>query len=178
MVYGTHKAQWHQGEVIVQTENEEKAKRLIHYATCLYENQDPELKALNPLAGKPSQLSIEWASGGRVFGIPAGENKIRMFHPTLYVQDESSFLPEAQQCYDAAAPVTQQIIAISSAGPGWFGDECQAPAATAQDQAEIMAEIENTVANKYPYPIDRKDFDQLSETQRAEWMRNGAPRKR
>jgi len=36
------------------------------------------------------------------------ERQIRLYHSTLYVQDESSFLPEAQQCYDAALPVARQ----------------------------------------------------------------------
>jgi len=51
-------------------------------------------------------------------------NKIRLYHPTRYIMDEAAFLPEAEQCYNAAHPVSQQIIGISSAGPGWFGDEC------------------------------------------------------
>jgi hypothetical protein len=67
---------------------------------------------------------MEWADGGRIFGIPKGEHKVRMWHPTIYVMDEAAFLPEAEQCYNAAHPVAKQIIAISSAGPGWFGDEC------------------------------------------------------
>jgi hypothetical protein len=42
---------------------------------------------------------------------------------------EAAFLPEAQQCYDTVQPVAKQIIAVSSAGPGWFGDQCgNAPA--------------------------------------------------
>jgi len=127
MVFAAHKAQWHKAEVIVQTENEEKAKRLVYYAECLYRNQDPELKALHPLAGPASQLSIQWADGGKIFGIPQGENKIRMFHPTLYIMDEAAFLPEAEQCFAASHPVTRQIIAISSAAPGWFADECSDP---------------------------------------------------
>ena len=36
--------------------------------------------------------------------------------------DEAAFLPEAQQCYDTVQPVAKQIIAVSSAEPGWFGD--------------------------------------------------------
>jgi hypothetical protein len=56
--------------------------------------------------------------------LPSGEDKVRLYHPTLYEMDEAAFLPEAQQCYDAAEPVAHQIIAISSAGPGWFGLQC------------------------------------------------------
>lgn len=124
MVWATHRAQWFKAEVIVQTDSEEKAKQLVGYAECLYRNQEPWLKSRHPLLGEASQLSLEWADGGRVFGIPKGEHKIRMFHPTIYVMDEAAFLPEAEQCYNAASPVAKQIIAISSAGPGWFGDQC------------------------------------------------------
>jgi hypothetical protein len=124
MAYATHRAQWLKAEVVVQTDSEDKAKQLVGYAECLYRNQEPFLKKLHPLASEASQLSIEWADGGRVFGIPKGEHKIRMYHPTIYIMDEAAFLPEAQQCYDAALPVAKQIIAVSSAGPGWFGDEC------------------------------------------------------
>lgn len=124
MIHATHRAQWFKAEVIVQTESEEKAKRLVSYADCLYRNQAPFLKALNPLTSEPSQLAMEWKDGGKLFGIPKGESKIRMYHPSLYVMDEAAFLPEAEQCFNAAQPVAKQIIAISSAGPGWFGDEC------------------------------------------------------
>jgi hypothetical protein len=124
MAYATHRAQWFKSEVVVQTDSEDKAKELVGYAECLYRNQEPWLKARHSLKQPASNLSIEWADGGRVFGIPKGEHKIRMFHPTIYVMDEAAFLPEAEQCYNAAHPVAKQIIAISSAGPGWFGDEC------------------------------------------------------
>jgi hypothetical protein len=40
------------------------------------------------------------------------------------VQDESSFLREAQQCYDAALPVARQIVTISTAASSWFGECC------------------------------------------------------
>lgn len=124
MAHATHRAQWHKAEVVVQTDSEDKAKQLVGYAECLYRNQEPWLRERHPLAGEASQLSIEWKSGGRVFGIPKGEHKIRMYHPTIYIMDEAAFLPEAEQCFNAAHPVANQIIAVSSAGPGWFGDEC------------------------------------------------------
>lgn len=124
MIWATHRAQWYKAECVVQTESEDKAKQLLSYAQCLYRNQEQFLQAVHPLATEPSALSIQWKNGGRVFGIPKGETKIRMYHPTLYIMDEAAFLPEAEQCYNAAHPVARQIIAISSAGPGWFGDQC------------------------------------------------------
>lgn len=124
MVYATHRAQWYKSEVIVQTESEDKAMELVGYAECLYRYQPDWLKSRHPLKRGPSTLEIEWKAGGRVLGIPKGVNKLRLYHPTIYIMDEAAFLPEAQACYDAAQPVAKQIIAISSAGPGWFGEEC------------------------------------------------------
>lgn len=124
MVYACNRAQWHKAEVIVQTDSEDKASELVGYAECLYRNQEDWLKGKHPLERESSSLEIRWASGGRIFGIPKGEHKIRLYHPTIYIMDEAAFLPEAQQCFDTAQPVAGQIIAISSAGPGWFGNEC------------------------------------------------------
>lgn len=123
MLWACHQAQWHKAEVIVQTDAEEKAKELVGYAECLYRNQAEWLKDRHKLSGS-GLTELRFAAGGRVFGIPKGEHKIRLYHPTIYIMDEASFLPEAQQCYDAAEPVAGQIIAISSAGPGWFGEQC------------------------------------------------------
>jgi len=124
MVFCTNKAQWAKSFCVVQTDSEEKAKDLIRYCRILYENQPSWMKSRHALKSDPSQTQVEWASGGRILAIPKGENKIRLFHPTIYVMDEAAFLPEAEACYNAAHPVAQQIIAISSAGPGWFGNEC------------------------------------------------------
>jgi hypothetical protein len=38
------------------------------------------------------------------------------------LMDEAAFQPEAGEAYDAAVPVCQKIIVVSSAGPGWFAD--------------------------------------------------------
>lgn len=124
MIWAVNRAQWHQAEVVVQTESEDKAKKLLKYAKILYENQDDWLQKRHPLQGEASALSITWQTHGQIFGIPSGETKIRVHHPTIYIMDEAAFLPGAEGLYNAAHPVAQQIIAISSAGPGWFGNEC------------------------------------------------------
>src|SRR5262249_36948065 len=121
--YSTHRAQWFGEETIVQTASETKAAELVDYATQLWDNQDECLKTRHRLKTK-STFEIAWAGAGRVFAIPSGEDKIRMFHPTRYVMDEAAFLPEGRECYDAAHPVAQWIIAISTANPGWFADIC------------------------------------------------------
>jgi len=123
VLYATHQAQWHQAQVIIQTEKEDKAFELIGYAECLHRNQADFLKKRHPLKSQTSG-HLQWESGGEIFGIPKGVHQIRMFHPTICIFDEAAFLPEFQQCYDTALPVAGQIIAISSAGPGFFGDQC------------------------------------------------------
>lgn len=118
-----HKAQWFKWFTVCQTESENKAAELVEYVRQLHDNQPDWLKARHKLK-TCSTFEIEWEDGGRVMSIPKGVNKIRLYHPTRYVMDEAAFLPEAEQCYNAAHPVAKQIIAISSAGPGWFGDQC------------------------------------------------------
>jgi hypothetical protein len=119
-----HRAQWFRWFTVVQTDSEAKAFELIDYVSQLHRNQPDWLKALHPIASE-SKGDISWVGGGRVLAIPAGVHKIRLYHPVRYVMDEAAFLPEAADCYDAAHPVAQQIIGISSAGPGWFADQCQ-----------------------------------------------------
>lgn len=123
MGWSAQRAQWWKEETIAQTEAEDKAAELVDYVRQLWDNQEEFLKRRHPLA-KQSTYEIEWQGGGRVIAIPKGENKIRLYHPSRYVMDEAAFLPEAEACYNAAHPVAKQIIAISSAGPGWFGDQC------------------------------------------------------
>lgn len=124
MGWATNRAQWHKWEVIVQTESENKAAELVEYAAQLHRHQSEWLKRRHPLEREPGAYEMVWRDGGRVMSIPKGANKIRMYHPTLYVMDEAAFLPEAEECYNVAAPVAQQIIAVSSAGPGWFANQC------------------------------------------------------
>jgi hypothetical protein len=127
MAYGTWRAQWHKWEVLVQTESLDKCKELIDYCGQLYRNQADWLKQKHPLAdgkAEANTFNISWRDGGRVVAIPHGSHKIRLYHPTAFVLDEAAFLPESQACFDTANPVAYQIVGVSSAAPGWFGDMC------------------------------------------------------
>ncbi len=112
-------------EVLFQSQKEDKAAELIDYAKTLYEQQHEQLKRRFPLA-KPlkeqSALKLEFANGSRIIGIPEGADQIRSYHPWGLLMDEAAFQPEAGEAYDAAVPVCQKIIVVSSAGPGWFAD--------------------------------------------------------
>lgn len=111
---------------VVQTQKEKKAIQLIEYAKCLYHRQPAWLRDAIPLA-KPlkqqSELELQFANGSYVVGIPGGADQIRSYHPWGYLNDESSFQPEAGDCYNEALSVVKgKIIFNSSAGPGWYAD--------------------------------------------------------
>ena len=112
--------------VLFQTQKEDKAKQLIRYAKCLYDQQDEYIKQAYPLT-EPSQqqpeLELSFKHGGNIVGIPGGANQIRSYHPWGYLNDESSFQPDAGECYnEALAAVKGKIIFNSSSGPGWYAD--------------------------------------------------------
>src|SRR5438067_7302174 len=124
MAFAASRAQWHREETVVQTANEDKCAHLIDYVRQLWDNQDPWLKDRHPLV-KRSTYALAWHGGGEVSSIPSGEGKIRAFHPTSYVQDESAHIPEGEACLGAVLPTGARVICISSAAPGWFADVCQ-----------------------------------------------------
>jgi hypothetical protein len=68
---------------------------------------------------------LEWANGSRIVGIPEGADQIRSYHPWGLLMDEAAFQPQAGEAYDAAVPVCERIVVLSSAGPGWFAEFVQ-----------------------------------------------------
>jgi hypothetical protein len=113
-------------QIIFQTQKKDKVQELIDYAKCLYVHQPKWLRDAFPLS-KPlrlqSKLSLDFAHGGGILGLPAGADQIRSYHPWGYFLDEASFVPDAGECYNAALAVAKgKIILNSSAGPGWFAD--------------------------------------------------------
>jgi hypothetical protein len=82
-----------------------------------------------------------------------------MFHPFVAVFDEIAFMPDAEQCFNAVAPVAKQVIGVSSADPGWMGDQCSDPGITASESAARIRARMEAPTSAYPYPIDRREFD-------------------
>jgi len=123
----THAAMTNPGiEVLFQSQKEEKALELVGYAKTLYKRQSSELREVFPLKpGKPGSGALEFANGSRIIGIPGGGEQIRSYHPWALFQDEAAFMPEAGEAYDHAVPVCEKIVVVSSAGPGWFSEQCQ-----------------------------------------------------
>lgn len=104
---------------ILQTEKEDKATELISYCRILYNRQPEWMQERNPLTVS-NAVELKRANGSHILAVPQGENQVRLFHPYGYLQDESAFLPEAEQSFNAVRPVCKQIIAISSDEIGWF----------------------------------------------------------
>lgn len=104
---------------ILQTEKEDKATELINYCRILFNRQPEWMQERNPLVVSNS-VELKRANGSHILAVPQGENQVRLFHPYGYMQDESAFLPEAEQSFNAVRPVCKQIIAVSSDEIGWF----------------------------------------------------------
>jgi hypothetical protein len=109
---------------ILQTEKEDKATQLIDYCRILFNRQPDWMKERNPLVVSNS-IELKRENGSHVMAVPQGENQVRLFHPYGYMQDESAFLPEAEQSFNAVRPVCKQIVAVSSDEVGWFHNECK-----------------------------------------------------
>jgi len=112
--------------VLFQTQKKDKVVQLVKYAKCLYRHQPKWLREAFPLSkpidSQPAD-ALTFAHGGGVIGIPGGANQIRSYHPWGYLNDESSFQPEAGECFnEALSAVKGKIIFNSSAGPGWYAD--------------------------------------------------------
>jgi hypothetical protein len=123
-LYVTWMCQFRPGiTAVVQTVKETKAAELVRYCTILAENQEPFLQERHPIEYS-NAMEIGWTNGSRIFGIPGGEHQMRMFHPMIVAFDEMAFMEDAEACWNAAQPVAKQMIGISSAHPGWMGDQC------------------------------------------------------
>lgn len=112
--------------ILFQTQKDKKVIQLVDYAKHLYRLQDDVLKRAFPLAKtieRQSDHELNFANGSYIIGIPGGADQIRSYHPWGYLNDESSFQPDAGECYnEALAAVKGKIIFNSSAGPGWYAD--------------------------------------------------------
>lgn len=128
--YGTWRCQFFESvQFIGQSEKDEKAMGLVKYANTLYDNQPQWLKDRFPLKrGEAGTLhSIEWRNSSDFVGVPQGSRQVASFHPTIYFSDESAHQSDYTETLSVVAPVAKQIICISSAAPGGFGDECEMP---------------------------------------------------
>ena len=111
---------------LFQCQKEDKSEQLVDYAKCLWERQDGILREAFPLVkplNRQDKLTLEFANGSYLHGVPGGADQVRSYHPWGLLNDESSFQPEAGECFtEALSAVKGKIIFNSSAGPGWYAD--------------------------------------------------------
>lgn len=116
--------QWYPGVMwLIQTEKLGKAEQLIEYCRILYRRQPAWMQAKNRIV-TDNNTELERANGSKVVAIPQGENQVRLYHPYGYLMDEAAFLPDAEQCFNAARPVVKQVIAVSTDELGWYHNCC------------------------------------------------------
>lgn len=120
-------------QVIIQSQKLDKSSELVKgteppgYAYTLYSRQDPWLRARFPLAMRPDDLpadNLVWKNKSEIKALGKGADQIRLYHPTIVFWDEMAFMEEAQASFGAATPVAKQMLCVSSAGPGFFGEIC------------------------------------------------------
>ena len=140
--YGAWRCQFFESvEFIGQSEKDEKAQGLVKYANTLYDNQPAWLKERFPLKSGEAgtKHAIEWKHLSRFIGVPQGARQVASFHPTIYFSDESAHQSDYTETLSVVAPVARQIICISSAAPGGFGDECEMQTETTCPSTELSS---------------------------------------
>lgn len=110
-------------EIVFQNLEQEKSWELVSYAKQLWRSQPKFLRDAFPLTKDVDAFSkseIAFRNGSAIWGIPGGKDKIRMFHPWGYLNDETAFQPEAGDCYDNALAACVKIVLNSTANAGWY----------------------------------------------------------
>ena len=114
-----------QTQVLLQSQNQSKANDLIEYAKCLYIRQPEWLREKFPLSRPYEEMPmhmLEWANGSSMEAIPQGADVVTSFHPTALVMDEAARQLEGEKAVHIALPAVPEVVLISSAYPGWFGE--------------------------------------------------------
>jgi hypothetical protein len=110
--------------------DQDRAEKCIEYCKVLYAQQDPRLRESYPLPRKKKTVEdqavyrFELGGGGWFEALP-GKNpdKIRSEHPTIVCMDECAFNPNGAEAYaNALSTRPKNLLAFSSAYPGWFFD--------------------------------------------------------
>lgn len=109
--------------VVFQSRDEDRAVHDVEYVKTLWEQSIQPLKdrwKLKRNFDKQPFNRFEMANGSWCLGITGGPDKIRSEHPTLVVLDEAAYIESDANYNVAVATKCKQIIALSSAAPGWF----------------------------------------------------------
>jgi hypothetical protein len=116
-------------EVLIQSADENRSIEFLEMIKTLHVNSHPKLRERWRVPKEPyDQPYNEFvlSNGSRAIALacgPGGPDKIRTFHPTIYVVDEAAFVPELEGCRtNALSARVLQIVMISTPNPGPFED--------------------------------------------------------
>lgn len=112
--------------IVIQSRNEEKAKKVVEYVRVLYSQSHPEWQRRHPLA-KPlsaqSETECAWANDSWVKAITGTPDSIRSEHPTVVALDEAGFMEFFEECFNVGRGANPlHAWALSSAEQGPFFD--------------------------------------------------------
>ena len=114
---------------VFQSADEERAIHDVQYVKTLWENTEPDIRARWPLNKPPDQQpahEFKTRSKSRWIALTGNPEKIRSEHPTIVVYDEAAIWDEFETGLNVGVGSSPlQIIALSSAKPGYFADICE-----------------------------------------------------
>lgn len=114
-------------EILVQSADEVRAVEIVDNCKILWTNSSDTLRAKWKVDKDPSNQPYNrffLANGSAMTGIPGGANKVRSYHPTVYVADEAAIMVDLEDCEsNARATRCHQLIKISSANVGYMHDQ-------------------------------------------------------
>lgn len=109
--------------VVFQSKDEARAVHCVECVKELWRNSIEPLRERwqlsRPIDSQPYNY-LELKNGSWCIGIPGDPDKIRSAHPTIVALDEAAFIDSDENYNVAVATRCKQIIALSSARPGWF----------------------------------------------------------
>lgn len=113
-------------KVVFQSEDEQRALKLIEYSRELWKNSMAELKQRWPLKKdlerQPGDV-FTLANESQLIGIVGNPDKVRSEHPSIYILDEAAHVERGLESWNIAmATHAPHMIALSSAAPGWYSD--------------------------------------------------------
>ena len=106
--------------IFVQSKKEEDSANLVFNQkwtkgriSFMYHHLPDWLKIACPAEGAYAKLNFD--NGSMIWGVPEGGDVVRQYTVSLLFADEAGFQPEFENAYQSCKPMSQKIVAVSSA---------------------------------------------------------------
>lgn len=125
--YALHYAATHAAtRVLIQSKDEDRAINMVNMAKTLWVNTIPRLrdkwKLLKRLDLQPYD-SLSLANDSIIEGVVGNPTKIKSFHHTIYISDESAIMDNLDECLaETLGARTPRILLLSSSYLGYMND--------------------------------------------------------